>query len=191
MRDFKRHAFIERFRSAALRLAARSVGGRAFFTARRVFFIVALTLDRATKYWALSGLSSYRPKQAFLSLGLRFNRGISFSLLENHSRLSLAAALTAIGLLALLCAKNKTARSAPGMTLLWAGAAGNLMDRLLYGYVIDWIFVFRGYINLADVWLCAGGLAVLIHKIWGAAPYPAGDESPDPVNRQSGDEAIR
>ena len=128
----------------------------------RFFFILALTLDRVTKYWALSRFEPYRGERAFLSLGLHFNRGISFSLLENRSYLSLAVTLTAIGFLGLLCAKSGRARSAPGMPFLWAGAAVNLTDRLLYGYVVDWIYIFRGYINLADVWLCAGGLAVLI-----------------------------
>jgi signal peptidase II len=128
----------------------------------RFFFILALALDRATKYWALSCLASNKGEQAFLSLGLRFNRGISFSWLENYPHLGLTVTLTAMGFLGLLCLKNKTVRSTPGIILLWAGAAGNLTDRLLYGYVIDWIYIFRGYINLADVWLCAGGLAALL-----------------------------
>jgi signal peptidase II len=93
-------------------------------------------------------------------LGLHFNRGISFSLLENHAFFSLLAMLAAIGLLGALCAKNGRIRSTPGLPFLWAGAAGNLTDRLLYGHVVDWIYIFKGYVNLADVWLCLGGLAV-------------------------------
>jgi signal peptidase II len=126
-------------------------------------FILALALDRATKCWALSRFTQSQSERAFLSLGLHFNRGISFSLLETRSSLSLAVTLAAIGLLGLLCAKSgEKVRSMPGMPFLWAGAAGNLTDRLLYGYVVDWVYIFRGYINLADVWLCAGGLAVLL-----------------------------
>jgi signal peptidase II len=128
----------------------------------KFLFILALALDRATKHWAMSRFASSPGERAFLSLGLHFNRGISFSLLENHASLSLAVTLAAIGLLGLLCAKSsEKVRSVPGMPLLWAGAAGNLSDRLLYGYVVDWIYIFGGCINLADVWLCAGGLAVL------------------------------
>ncbi|MDR1978477.1 MAG: signal peptidase II [Synergistaceae bacterium] len=125
-------------------------------------FIAALALDRVTKHWALFHfVSSRNGSQAFLSLGLYFNRGISFSLLENHPRPILAIALASVGLLGFLCAKNKTIRRMPGMAFLWAGAMGNLTDRLLYGYVVDWIYIFMGYINLADVWLCLGGWAVL------------------------------
>ena len=100
-----------------------------------------------------------------MSLGLYFNRGISFSLLEDHPYLSLTMALTTVGFLGLLCAKSKTLRSAPGIAFLWAGATGNLTDRLWYGYVIDWIYVFIGYINLADIWLCVGGAAILFRYL--------------------------
>jgi signal peptidase II len=128
-------------------------------------FISALALDRATKYWALSYFASYRGERTFLSLGLYFNRGISFSLLGDHPRLSLAITLVMTGLLGVLCAKSKAVRSMPGIVFLWAGAAGNLADRLIYGYVIDWIYIFRGYINLADVWLCVGGAVVFARCI--------------------------
>jgi signal peptidase II len=130
---------------------------------RPVLFVLTLGLDRVTKYWALSSLAPHRGARAFLSLGLHFNRGISFSLLEGSSHLSLAVTLAAIGFLGLLCAKSRKVRSMPGMAFLWAGAAGNLTDRLLYSHVVDWIYIFGRYINLADVWLCLGGLAALVH----------------------------
>jgi signal peptidase II len=138
----------------------------------KFFFILALALDRTAKCWALARLAPYRGERAFFSLGLHFNRGISFSLLENYPSLGLAVALAAMGFLGLLCAKSETARSMPGMAFLCAGAAGNLADRLLYGYVVDWIYIFSGYVNLADIWLCAGGLLVLARcvKSGGAAP---------------------
>jgi len=47
-----------------------------------------------------------------------------------------------------------------GIIFLCAGALGNLSDRLMYGYVVDWIYV-GGYINLADVWLGVGSFLIL------------------------------
>jgi signal peptidase II len=132
--------------------------------------IAAWALDRATKYWARSSLvPSRKGGQFFLSLGLHFNPGISFSLLKNHARLSLTMTLVTVGLLGFLCIRSKTLRSMPGMAFLWAGALGNLTDRLWYGYVVDWIYIFVGYINLADVWLCVGGGFILLQwvKAWG------------------------
>jgi signal peptidase II len=129
-------------------------------------FIAAWALDRATKYWALSRFASYRNgERAFLSLGLHFNRGIAFSLLENYAGLSLTMTLVTVGVVGFLCARSKTLRSTPGMALLWAGAMGNLTDRLWYGYVVDWIYIFMGYVNLADVWLCVGGGFILLQWV--------------------------
>ena len=131
----------------------------------RFFFILALALDRVTKYWALSRFGPYQEELAFLSLGLHFNRGISFSLLEDCPYLTLTVALTAVFFGGLLCVSGRRVRAMPGMAFLWAGAAGNLADRLLYGYVIDWIYIFRIYINLADIWLCVGGLTILVYCV--------------------------
>jgi signal peptidase II len=133
-------------------------------------FSLALALDRAAKYLALSRLVPMpdSQSQSFISLGLFFNTGITFSLLKNYSYLSLAAALIGRGFLGFLCVKNQTIRAMPGMVFLWAGAVGNLIDRLVYGYVIDWIYIrvyVGGYINLADIWLCVGSFIVLVQSI--------------------------
>jgi signal peptidase II len=136
----------------------RRFAGRGVYT-----FIAALSLDRAAKQWALSCLApaAERGDAAVLSMRLHFNYGISFSLLKNYSSASLVVASAGIFLLGLLCAKSKTIRRMPGMAFLWAGAAGNLTDRLAYGYVVDWLYA-GWYANLADIWLCVGGLMVFV-----------------------------
>jgi signal peptidase II len=117
-------------------------------------FLLALIADRVTKYCALSGL-----------LGrLYANYGISFSLLEKHAPASLLFAFAGMGILGYACIKSRTARFAPGMPLLWAGAASNLADRLLYGYVIDWIPAVLS-LNLADLWLCIGSVQLFKYSI--------------------------
>jgi len=73
-------------------------------------------------------------------------------------------AITATAALGIVCLRTKAARSMAGIVFLFAGALGNLTDRLLYGYVIDWIYV-GGHINLADIWLCVGGLLVLAESV--------------------------
>ncbi|MDR2137274.1 MAG: signal peptidase II [Synergistaceae bacterium] len=118
-------------------------------------FILTLAADGATKHWALSNLLAAGQKVNFLSLGLHFNRGISFSLLARHPWGGWLAAAVSVGFLGTLCAGSETIRSSSGMPLLWAGALGNLIDRVLYGYVVDWIYV-GIFVNLADLWLCLG-----------------------------------
>ncbi|GHV26593.1 hypothetical protein FACS1894167_00150 [Synergistales bacterium] len=78
---------------------------------------------------------------------------------ENYSQLTPAMPLLGIAVLMFLCVKSKMIRSTLGTVFLLAGAAGNLICRLMYGYVVDWIYV-GGYINLADIWLCIGSLMI-------------------------------
>ena len=68
-------------------------------------------------------------------------------------------ALAGIGVFGVLCVKSKAVRSMSGVVFLLAGSIGNLIDRLMRGYVVDWIYV-GGYINLADIWLCVGSLMI-------------------------------
>jgi signal peptidase II len=43
------------------------------------------------------------------------------------------------------------------LLLILAGAAGNLWDRVQYGYVFDWILLFsRSALNLADIFIILG-----------------------------------
>jgi signal peptidase II len=104
-------------------------------------------------------------------LGLSFNRGISFSLLSEQANFALAVAGGGIVFFALACAVSKNFRTTPGMILLWAGAAGNLTDRLFYGGVVDWIHVggpggkTLGSLNLADLWLMLGFLLFFVSSV--------------------------
>ena len=126
---------------------------------RSIVFAALFTMDRATKYWAELYLSkAVRSEKIFPSLAIYHNQGISFSLLKNFPDAGLVTAIIAIAMLGVVCLK-KTARSMRGIVFLFAGALGNITDRLLHGYVVDWIYV-GGYINLADIWLCIGGMLV-------------------------------
>lgn len=49
------------------------------------------------------------------------------------------------------------------LALILGGALGNLYDRVVHGYVFDWILLFKtSIINLADIWISLGVLGYLI-----------------------------
>jgi len=53
-----------------------------------------------------------------------------------------------------------------GMTLIIGGALGNLIDRLRFGYVVDFIdFRFWPVFNIADMALCVGAAFFLFEYI--------------------------
>ncbi len=57
-------------------------------------------------------------------------------------------------------------------TIVWgiicSGATGNFIDRLMYGYVIDYIKLsfFSPVFNLADVMITIGAIGVVLLEIW-------------------------
>ena len=131
---------------------------------RCMIFAALCIADRVTKYAAQFCLpvAAGNESAAFFSLSLHHNKGISFGLLQNIPFAGLAVSILGVAILGFLCLKNVTPRSMFGVIFLWAGAVCNLTDRLLYGYVIDWLYVGL-YVNLADVWLGVGCVMVLLH----------------------------
>ena len=100
-------------------------------------------------------------------LGLRYaeNRGIAFSLLSGAPRLLgvLSLALIAAGFLWL---RKKELKPFPlfALAMMAGGAAGNMIDRLVRGYVPDMIealFVRFPVFNIADAALTAGCVLVM------------------------------
>ena len=95
------------------------------------------------------------------------NYGAGFSILQGQNRLFI---LTAIVFIALIIAlykkieKNKTVQA--GFALLLGGTAGNLIDRVSYGYVIDYLnFKIWPVFNIADSAITVGAVLVGIYYI--------------------------
>jgi signal peptidase II len=136
---------------------------------------VTLLLDQLSKWSALSNLQIGIPEPVlpFMNWLLLFNPGAAFSFLAQGSGwqrwfftiLGLAACLYIIALLwknqidKLLCW---------ALSLILGGALGNVLDRLMYGAVVDFIDLHYANwhwpaFNIADSAICIG--AALI--IWG------------------------
>ena len=105
-------------------------------------------------------------------LGLRYaeNRGIAFSLLSGHPRLLgiLSLILIVAGWL-WLRKKKISALPLTGLALMAGGAAGNMADRLIRGYVPDMIealFVHFPIFNVADSCLTVGCALVIISLLF-------------------------
>ena len=122
---------------------------------------LALVLDQLTKLWA-QGLGDARLVLIPGVVGLRYaeNTGMAFSLLSGRPWLLgvLSAALIVLGALALRHYRLGALPSVAAMLML-GGAAGNMLDRLLRGYVVDMVetlFIQFPIFNLADACLTVG-----------------------------------
>jgi len=122
-----------------------------------IFIIVTsvIFLDQISKFLALKFLHLNTPVpliKNFFNLTLVHNRGAAFGLLQNQLVLFVLVSLFAIGLI-FYNLKNKTNSMVMklSLSLILAGAAGNLIDRLRFGFVVDFLdFRVWPVFNLAD-----------------------------------------
>ena len=106
-------------------------------------------------------------------LGLRYaeNRGIAFSLLSGMPWLLGLVSLAIIAaVFFFLRGKKLRAMTLAGLMMMLGGAAGNMLDRFIHGFVPDMIevlFVQFAVFNVADMFLCIGCGLVILQLLFG------------------------
>ncbi len=123
---------------------------------------------------AIPPASSVPVIPGILSLTHVQNRGVAFGLMAGIPTLvTVLAALTLVVLLSYNRGRQLRSRaSGVGLALMAGGAAGNLLDRIRFGFVLDYLDVHVWPVfNLADAAIVAGaGLVLLALMRSGPAP---------------------
>lgn len=109
-----------------------------------------LVVDQITKFLSQQYLSFAAHQQVFpgFDLTLRYNTGAAFSFLADASGwqhwffVLLAALVSAAILYWLKNLESSEKLEGLGLAFILGGALGNLIDRLLHGYVIDFILLY-------------------------------------------------
>lgn len=101
----------------------------------------------------------------FFYLVFTKNIGAAFSIMEGKQFLLILVALLALVYLTYYVKKNNIKNI--GFSFLYGGILGNLIDRIIYGYVIDYIgieiFNYKFAIfNLADAFIVVGAFIILL-----------------------------
>ena len=145
--------------------------------------MVVFVLDIATKALALDRLRAFQPVEVipgFFNLSLVFNRGAEFGILPGRAGIFMALAAATILAMLLFAWFNKKAPAALkiALGLICGGAAGNLLDRIRFGHVVDFLdfYVSRWHwpaFNIADSSICVGAGLLLLHSLRRSAPGPA------------------
>ena len=140
-----------------------------------VIAIIVLLLDQLSKWSALSNLQMGVPKPVlpFLNWLLLFNPGAAFSFLAQGSGwqrwfFTILGLVASIYIIWLLYKSQSDKLLCLALSLILGGALGNVLDRVMYGAVVDFIDVYYSNwhwpaFNIADSAICIG--AALI--IWG------------------------
>lgn len=148
--------------------------------------VLALVLDQATKLAVIQYIDEYTriAVMPFFNLTHVHNPGAAFSFLgdaDGWQRWFFTAIAFAVsGLLIYWLRKNKVTQVMQNISfaLILGGAIGNVIDRLAYGHVIDFLDMYVGSyhwpaFNIADSAICIG--AVLL--IWEAWTQPKQEEA--------------
>jgi len=133
------------------------------------FIVVAL--DQITKYLALTYINPYDSFNIlpFLHLVLVTNKGSAFGMFKHiGSSFFIAASVIAIIFVIYLLIRGKEDHL--GLSLILGGAIGNLIDRILYGSVVDFIDLSIGKyhwpaFNVADSALSIGVTIILFNNL--------------------------
>jgi signal peptidase II len=140
--------------------------------------LVVLAADQASKYWVLHGLDLPAVGQIVLLpvLNLTFvrNSGVTFGLLNGYgtwSYLVLAAvALAVVVALGVWLRRAESLLVAVSLGAIAGGAVGNVIDRLRFGSVVDFIDAHLGdwhwYVfNVADAAIVCGVAALVLENL--------------------------
>ena len=149
-------------------------------------FAVAVALDQWVKYLVETRLELHEKVDVlpFLALFRTYNTGIAFSMLSSLGDKGLIAVTLLVAAFILVLAW----RSDPAQifarldfTLILGGAIGNLIDRVIYGHVVDYVLFHTpvwsfAVFNLADAFITVGAGLVILEEvlIWlrGRRPSP-------------------
>ncbi|MDX1763276.1 MAG: signal peptidase II [bacterium] len=155
----------------------------------RLIIIPAVTLvaDQVTKYYVMKEMSPYQSipvVDGFFNLTFVMNPGAAFGFLSGSSEqfrvpffLTVSAIAIAVVILFYLQAARDDLLLQIGLALILGGALGNLIDRIRFHAVVDFLdFYFKGYhwpaFNVADSAITVGVAFLILETLLGARKRP-------------------
>ncbi len=146
---------------------------------------IALVLDQISKIWVDMNMSLYQSIPVFPGFSITYahNYGAAFSFLSDAGGwqrwfFAVLAVVISVGLVVYLRQlKPNETLLAVAFSLILGGAIGNLIDRVLYGYVIDFLDVYyKSYhwpvFNIADSAITIG-VAFILYESFITKDVPA------------------
>jgi len=133
-----------------------------------MIFLIALfilSLDQLTKSIIVKNLSvnqSIPVIKGIFHLSLVYNRGAAFGILKGQAIFLIFTAVIAVSLIIITLKKSSGAKFSAekiSLSIILAGALGNLIDRFVFGYVIDFLdFRIWPVFNVADSAITIGAI---------------------------------
>jgi len=141
--------------------------------------LIVIVLDQITKVWVSASLvlNEVVTVLPFFDLRLLHNPGAAWSILataggwQRWFLAGLAIIVSGIIIIWLSRLKSQQRWLACALALILGGAIGNVIDRIVYGYVVDFIDIYYQQwhwpaFNIADSAISVGAVMLLIDALW-------------------------
>ena len=152
--------------------------GHGFLTRGLVIALVVIVLDQLSKWWIVSAvMTPPRIISVFPSFNLvmGWNRGVSFGMFDSDSPLNqwllVGLALVVVADLLVWLKRAETRLVGLAIGLIVGGAVGNVIDRIHYGAVADFLDVYVGSyhwpaFNIADAGITVGAVILVLDSLF-------------------------
>ncbi len=152
--------------------------GSGLFRIGLIIAVIAAALDQISKLWILNGVMA--PPRVievtpFFNLVLAWNKGVSFGMFSTDSVygpwLLTGLAIAIVIALGIWLWRVDTKWVACALGLVIGGAIGNVVDRVRFGAVVDFLDVHAfGYhwpaFNVADSAICVGAVILILESLF-------------------------
>lgn len=139
-----------------------------------MLFVILVITDQLTKHLAvvrLKNQAAYNLINGILEFNYLENRGAVFGVLQNQKYFFVFVALIFIGVIVFVLIKVPTQKKYYSLNILLvmiaAGAVGNMIDRVRYDYVVDFIYLVCiqfPIFNVADIYVTTATV-ILVFQI--------------------------
>lgn len=139
-----------------------------------MLFVILVITDQLTKHLAvvrLKNQAAYNLINGILEFNYLENRGAAFGVLQNQKYFFVFVALIFIGVIVFVLIKVPTQKKYYSLNILLvmiaAGAVGNMIDRVRYDYVVDFIYLVCiqfPIFNVADIYVTTATV-ILVFQI--------------------------
>ncbi len=139
-----------------------------------MLFVILIIMDQLTKHLAvvrLKNQSAYNLINGVLEFNYLENRGAAFGVLQNQKYFFVFVALIFWGVIVFVLIKVPTQKKYYSLNILLvmiaAGAIGNMIDRVRYDYVVDFIYLVCiqfPIFNVADIYVTTATV-ILVFRI--------------------------
>ncbi|GBC91957.1 Lipoprotein signal peptidase [bacterium HR15] len=138
---------------------------------------VVFILDQASKHWVITTLNTFQSVPIIpgvLHLTRTHNTGIAFGLMDGKGWITIPLSLMVMGGIVVYLRQTKASRFVQVMLgLLFGGAAGNLVDRVRYGYVVDMFdLLVWPVFNVADIAITVALMGLVLLQFVGSRSEP-------------------